>query len=348
MHHPWLKLQCPDCATDAVRDGGAAYCPRCFRRFEERDGILHLLPSSIEQEALKRREKEGWGKLVTTDYAAHRDYYLNLPFVEENLPQSTHYREAARQFRPAARYLAPLAGKRGLDLGGQFGWAAWQFSSLGAQMALADFNDGAVSGLGAAKVYLDAGARFDRLCVDAERLPLADAQFDFVFCCAFLHHLTDPLRAVAHVGRVLRPGGVFIAINESFLPFWMTRRQALARCQRTRELLNEGINEQVFSMGEYASWFREAGLSFEVVNPRWDEVEPGRALRNRGLARADYAPEILANRAGGAGALGAAVRSALRLGLWRPLAHPALFHFLRPLLISGTQKFRLLIGRKSA
>lgn len=44
---------------------------------------------------------------------------------------------------------------------------------------------------------------------DAEELPYPDRSFDAVVCNFGLHHLPRPRRAVAEVGRVLRPGGRF-------------------------------------------------------------------------------------------------------------------------------------------
>jgi ubiquinone/menaquinone biosynthesis C-methylase UbiE len=42
---------------------------------------------------------------------------------------------------------------------------------------------------------------------DALALPFRDARFDLVNCCGALHLFPDPARALAEMGRVLRPGG---------------------------------------------------------------------------------------------------------------------------------------------
>jgi SAM-dependent methyltransferase len=41
-------------------------------------------------------------------------------------------------------------------------------------------------------------------------LPCADEEFDVIVCLSVLEHLRDLVRAVAEIGRVLRPGGVAI------------------------------------------------------------------------------------------------------------------------------------------
>lgn len=346
MGPSWIRYQCPDCAGELATVGQTLHCPHCKRGFERREGILYLLPGRIEHEAVKLGEREAWRARGMKSLKECEAQYLGLPFSEEQLPHFTHYREAAREFRLAARYLEPLAGKRGLDLGGSIGWAAWRFAQMGAEMVLADFNDDAVAGLGGARVFLDQGPAFERLCVDAERLPLADGQFDFVYCCAFLHHLPTPERVVRHVARVLRPGGILLVSRESFCPYWMTRRRALTRCSMTVDFLAQGINEQVFYPHEYRRWFRQAGLSMQVVNPRWDALEAGRILFNCRLRDAGYEPEILANRSARPGVAGTLARLMLRSGAWRPLTKEAIFASLRPLLLAGTQKFRILIGTK--
>lgn len=42
-------------------------------------------------------------------------------------------------------------------------------------------------------------------------LPYADATFDDVVCCVSVDYLTQPIAVFAEVGRVLRPGGRFVA-----------------------------------------------------------------------------------------------------------------------------------------
>lgn len=342
----WLRLRCPDCEIQVEANGGDFVCPRCSRVLRRCDGILYALPAEIENEATKEREKAAWKQLYPTDLSSVRDEYLRMPFVADKTSGSAHFREASRQFKLIAEYLQPLARKRGLDLGGSIGWGAYRFSQMGARMVLADFNDSANSGLGAAGIYLDTGVEFDRVCVDAERLPFDDEQFDFVYSCALLHHLTQPRRAIAHIGRVLKPGGVYLAAIEGFCPFWKSPETALMRCGEAVENRARGINEQVFQQREYEAWFAAAGLRLEFINPRWDEASGGQVKWGSRLTDPNYAPEILENRVGAGGLKGLAARAALRWRLWRPLADPWVFKRLRRLLLASSQKFRIMVGTK--
>jgi 2-polyprenyl-3-methyl-5-hydroxy-6-metoxy-1,4-benzoquinol methylase len=51
---------------------------------------------------------------------------------------------------------------------------------------------------------------------DATQLPFADASFDVVFCRYLLIHMTDPLRVVREMMRVVRPGGYAVAFEADF------------------------------------------------------------------------------------------------------------------------------------
>lgn len=342
----WLKIKCPECLSEMKLPKEISECRVCGKNVSVRDGIIYLLPSNIENQKLKDAEKEGWSHLCSGTIDNLRDLYLGIPFSYEDVPEFTHYREAAREFRVALSYLGDLTGKHGIDLGGSIGWAAYQFARLGAQMVLADYNDGTPSGLGGAQIYLEQGIQFDRICMDAEKMPLADEQFDFVFCCAFLHHLPNPGSVINSVARVLRKGGIFIATCEGFCPSWMSRKMALDRCQTALDFMHEGVNEQVFYMSEYRRWFKKAGLKFNVINPRWDSVTPGEIVFNKKLADPGYVPEILANRANRTNLSGLIARIILRSSMWRMLLSPSIFRFLRPALLANTQKFRILIGLK--
>jgi ubiquinone/menaquinone biosynthesis C-methylase UbiE len=56
---------------------------------------------------------------------------------------------------------------------------------------------------------------------DATRLPFADESFDAVCCFAALYFISDPLRALDEIARVLRPGGrvaIMTSVNRGVLP----------------------------------------------------------------------------------------------------------------------------------
>jgi SAM-dependent methyltransferase len=59
----------------------------------------------------------------------------------------------------------------------------------------------------------DATHDIDRAVADAQRLPFADASFDGVFSINLLEHIPDPPLFAREAGRILRPGGRFLAVT---------------------------------------------------------------------------------------------------------------------------------------
>ena len=50
----------------------------------------------------------------------------------------------------------------------------------------------------------------------AESLPFPDRSFDVVFCSNCIDHVTDPVKAISEIERVLRPGGRLVLTCEVF------------------------------------------------------------------------------------------------------------------------------------
>jgi SAM-dependent methyltransferase len=50
---------------------------------------------------------------------------------------------------------------------------------------------------------------------DVYRIPYPEEYFEGVFCCWLLEHLSDPLRAISEINRILKPGGYLCVIVPS-------------------------------------------------------------------------------------------------------------------------------------
>jgi ubiquinone/menaquinone biosynthesis C-methylase UbiE len=97
----------------------------------------------------------------------------------------------------------------------------------------------------------------------AERLPFADASFDFVLSRMSAHHWHDVPAALAEVRRVLKPQGrvLFVDIAGADHPLLDTHIQAV-------ELLRDGSHIRDYRADEWLALFQQAGFKAQVRS-RW-------------------------------------------------------------------------------
>ena len=109
----------------------------------------------------------------------------------------------ARKIVPGSRVLeiAPGPGYFSLELA-QFG----QFEITGLDISQSFVN---IAQKNAAAAGIPAEFRQG----DAANMPFEDASFDFLFCQAAFKNFTRPVRAIAEMYRVLRPGGLGIILD---------------------------------------------------------------------------------------------------------------------------------------
>jgi ubiquinone/menaquinone biosynthesis C-methylase UbiE len=111
---------------------------------------------------------------------------------------------------------------------------------------------------------------------DAYALPLPDASFDVVHAHQLLQHLSDPVRALAEMRRVLRPGGVLAVRDCDYSCFawapltplltrWLELYRAIARC-------NGGEPDA----GRFLKgWALDAGFrDVQATSSTWTYAEP--------------------------------------------------------------------------
>ncbi|HEV3106005.1 MAG TPA: class I SAM-dependent methyltransferase [Trinickia sp.] len=97
----------------------------------------------------------------------------------------------------------------------------------------------------------------------AERLPFADASFDWVVSRFSGHHWHDVLRALAEARRVLKAGGraLFIDVAGADHPLLDTHLQAV-------ELLRDGSHIRNYRADEWLAFFAGAGFDAQI-RERW-------------------------------------------------------------------------------
>lgn len=131
---------------------------------------------------------------------------------------------ASLDLRRLLASLGDLEGKTVLLLGNGVSRKELHFLPLGARCVYTDLSVSAVHA--ARKAFLTSGLaepfgdRIEFHAVDALHLPFADAGFDLVYGCAFVHHLQDLGTFLGEVGRVLKPGGQCRFLDDARCPTW--------------------------------------------------------------------------------------------------------------------------------
>jgi ubiquinone/menaquinone biosynthesis C-methylase UbiE len=97
---------------------------------------------------------------------------------------------------------------------------------------------------------------------DAEDLPFAAASFDRVTCRIAPHHFPDVGKAVQEVARVLKPGGLFLLID-NIAP----SDAVLDTFANTVEKWRDPSHVRAYTQEEWQSFFAQAGLLIELAEP---------------------------------------------------------------------------------
>lgn len=114
------------------------------------------------------------------------------------------------KWQRVAPHLAPLAGRRVLDVGCGSGYHLWRMRGAGAAFAL---------GIEPALLYLAQFAAAKRYLADQpvhiaptklEDLPTGHGTFDTAFSMGVIYHRRDPLAHLAELKSTLRPGGELV------------------------------------------------------------------------------------------------------------------------------------------
>jgi SAM-dependent methyltransferase len=108
----------------------------------------------------------------------------------------------------------------------------------------------------------DSGVELTLIARGAETLPLPDASVDEVICSLVLCTVGDPVRVLAEVRRVLRPGGRFRFVEHVAAPHWSPRRWLQRAIRRPWSWLYEGCTLDRHT----AATVRAAGFAHVTVH----------------------------------------------------------------------------------
>jgi SAM-dependent methyltransferase/uncharacterized protein YbaR (Trm112 family) len=93
------------------------------------------------------------------------------------------------------------------------------------------------------------------ICADANAIPFPDDYFDCIMMFASLHHFPDLAITLRSLAQKIQPNGFLAMLCEPVGHYFGAEIDPLFR-----EELLKGVNEQSFSLAEYAAIFEDAGL----------------------------------------------------------------------------------------
>jgi SAM-dependent methyltransferase len=98
----------------------------------------------------------------------------------------------------------------------------------------------------------------------SEDLPFCDGAFDVVFARAVLHHSRNLELACAEMYRVLRPGGILVAIREHVI----SKEADLGRFLEAHSLHHLYGGEHAYLLDRYIGALKKAGFGpMEILSP---------------------------------------------------------------------------------
>lgn len=103
-----------------------------------------------------------------------------------------------------------------------------------------------------------------KICCNADRLPFKKDTFDLTCIRTAIHHFDRPIRAMREMGRVTRPGGKVVLVNEP--SNYMFGRSDSERVLSADPIFIMGFNESTPCFSTYLAGLRLAGLRNLVID----------------------------------------------------------------------------------
>ena len=162
----------------------------------------------------------------------------------------------------AIRALLPAKGGKALDVGAGRGIASYALAMDGFFVTALEPDDSALVGAEAIRCLArESGLPIEVTQGFSEKLPFSEALFDIVFARAVLHHSRDLRAACEEFFRVLKPGGVFIAVREHVI----SKTEDLPAFFDLHPLHKIYGGENAFLLKQYLDAIRGVGFELESV-----------------------------------------------------------------------------------
>lgn len=169
----------------------------------------------------------------------------------------------------AVRSFFPRPPGKVLDIGAGHGITSYALAREGWWVASIEPDPSRLVGAGAIhQLAAEESLPISTLRAVGEKIPFGDGVFHFVFTRQALHHAKDLPSLCAEVFRVLKPGGVFIALREHVI----SRRADLPKFLERHPLQRLYGGENAYRLSEYTSALKNKGFIIQKILRPFDTV----------------------------------------------------------------------------
>jgi ubiquinone/menaquinone biosynthesis C-methylase UbiE len=152
-----------------------------------------------------------------------------------------------------------------LDLGAGRGISSYAFAKSGCSVVSLEPDPSNLVGAGAIRSLVQESKLPIQIFQEyGEQLPFPDKTFDIVYGRAVLHHAEDLPALCKEAGRVLKPGGIFVATREHVI----SKKEDLPIFLEAHALHHLYGGEHAYLLNEYTQAIQEAGFQLrQVIGP---------------------------------------------------------------------------------
>lgn len=185
-------------------------------------------------------------------------------YYDDPLPAAAERYWAGEEWRAVRAMLRGRSGEA-LDIGAGRGIASYALARDGFAVTALEPDPSPLVGAAAIRALSKVTGVPIEVCEEfSERLPFDDARFDVVFARAVLHHTSDLASACSEFYRVLKPGGVMLAIREHVI----SDKADLPAFFEIHPLHKLYGGENALLLGDYVAAIRAAGFAdLRVISP---------------------------------------------------------------------------------